>query len=113
MMDSIKKSLTEYATKNSLFGSITRLNIFVNEKTVQEIDHDEIIGFVKKELMAYHCTGIHLQVTAKRQLRKASITEKIDPISSFNEYLELEEDAVMKERMRELGIGIISKRCKQ
>lgn len=113
IMGSIKKHLKEYAAKNHMFGSIVRLNIFVNEKTAQEVDHDGVMSFMKKELMVYHCTGMHLQVTAKRQLRKASITEKIDPISSFNEYLELEEDQAMRERMRELGIGIISRRCKQ
>jgi len=113
IMDAIKRQLTEYAMKNRLFGNIVRLNISVNEKTAEEVDHDGIMEFVKRELLAYHCTGIHMQITAKRQLRKASITEKIDPIQSFNEYLELEEDAAMRERMRELGIGIISRRCKQ
>jgi len=113
IMGSIKRHLTEFAQKKPLFGSITRLNILVNEKTVQEISYDEIMSFMKKELMVYHCTGIHLQVASKRQLRKASITEKIDPISSFNEYLELEEDSALRERMREFGIGIISRRCRQ
>jgi exonuclease SbcD len=110
IMNNIKNYLTDYASKNQMFGSIVRVNIFVNEKTAQDIIHNEIISFLKKELLIYHCTGIHLQITAKRQLRKASITERLDPVSSFNEYLELEEDPTIRERMRELGVNIISKR---
>lgn len=113
IMPNIRAQLAEYAGSHQMFGTIVRLTISANERTAQEVDHDGLIGFMKRELYVHHCTGVHVQVVAKRQLRKATITEKTDPVSSFNEYLELEENAEMRERMRELGLPIIARRCKQ
>jgi DNA repair exonuclease SbcCD nuclease subunit len=104
------KFLKDHAKKNEMFGSIVRINIFINEKALYDLDKDKIRSFLKGELKIHNCVNIHTQVVTKRQLRKATITERIDPLKSFTEYLDLVEDPLMKEKMKQVGSKIIKDR---
>lgn len=106
----IKKFIDDFGNKKSLFGSIVRINIFINEVAASGLNTHTIVSYLRKQHLIHHCVGVYFQLTAKRQLRKSSITEKLDPIHSFNEYLDLETDTKLKEKMREIGLGIISRR---
>lgn len=48
-------------------------------------------------------------ITSKRQLRKETITERMEPADAFAEFLDMEEDSSLKNRIRELGNNIISR----
>jgi exonuclease SbcD len=104
------KFLKDHARNNEMFGSIVRINIFINEKALYDLDKDRIRSFLKEELKIHNCVNIHTQIVTKRQLRKASITERIDPLKSFTEYLDLVEDPLMKEKMKQVGSKIIKDR---
>jgi DNA repair exonuclease SbcCD nuclease subunit len=102
--------LQNYATDNKMLGAIVRINIFINEKALYELDKDQIGLFMKEKLNIHNCVNIHTQVVTKRQLRKSTITERIDPLKSFVEYLDLVEDPQMKEKMKQIGSKIIRDR---
>jgi exonuclease SbcD len=106
----IKKQLQDFALKNNIVGSIVRLNLFVSEKVIYDLDREAIRLFMKSELKISHCVGIHTQINSKKQLRKASITERNDPIESFGSYLQdilVNEDPNIIQLMREFGTKII------
>jgi exonuclease SbcD len=95
-----------------LEDSIVKVTIMINEKCLFDLDREYIKKTLRKQFKVYHCVGIYPQIFSKRQLRKASITEGIDPLISFNDYLELEEDAILREGMRIIGTQIIKERGK-
>lgn len=99
-----------FAQKHRMVDSIVRITILVNERSVYDLNKDTIRYYLKKELSVCHCVSIHTQVVSKRQLRKSTITERINPTKSFEEYLTLIEDREMRELMRERGGRIISSR---
>jgi len=101
--------LRDHAKRNEMLGAIVRINIFINEKSLYDLDKDMIRAFLKK-LNVHNCVNIHTQVVTKRQLRKSTITERIDPLKSFIEYLDLVEDRQMREQMRQVGSKIIKER---
>lgn len=109
--NNIYRFLTEYSEKQDLFGSIIRLQIFMSEGGLYGFKSEKILAFLKKEFKIHHCAGIHTHVSSKRQLRKESITERIEPLTAFNEFLDLEEDSPLKQRMKELGTQVIIERC--
>ncbi len=106
------KYLKDFSKKNKMVGSIIRIHIFINEKSLYDLDKDKISTFVQNELKVHNCINIHTQVVTKRQLRKSSITERKDPLESFLDYLDLVEDLNMKEKMKALGSKIIGERKK-
>jgi hypothetical protein len=112
IMHYIYKSIDNFGKKNALFGSIVRLTILTNEKMAQEINIDKINEYLKKNHNISYCVSVHIQLNSKRQLRKSTITERVDPIKSFNEYLELEDDLAMRENMKEFGEKIIKERSR-
>jgi exonuclease SbcD len=112
VFENIKEYFTNYAAEHKMSESIVRLTVLLNEKNVYEINKEEIIEYMKKELSIYHCVGVYPQIISKRQLRKSSITEKNNPMVSFLEYLELEENIELKEKMKEIGVKIIAERYK-
>ena len=111
-MNGVREYLIKYDNENKLANSIVRITIFLNEKALFEFNRDEIRKFVKDVMKVDNCLSIHVQVISKRQLRKESITERKDPASSFLEYLDLIEDTQLKERMKEVGLKIITERGK-
>jgi exonuclease SbcD len=104
------EKLNEFAEKHRVADSILRINILINERGVFELDKDKITSFLKHNLRVHHCVSIHTQIVSKRQLRKASITERINPIKSFEEYLTLIEDEETRNLMKERGTRIINSR---
>jgi DNA repair exonuclease SbcCD nuclease subunit len=102
-----------FAKKHKVADSIIRMNILINERSVYDLDKDRIRNFLKRELLINHCVSIHTQVVSKRQLRKSTITERIDPIKSFEEYLTLVENEEMRELMRIRGSRIINGRSEE
>lgn len=103
----IQEDLIEIAKNKDLFGSILRLQLFLSEQAQYGFNKQELDRFLRKELKVHNCVGIHIQISSARQLRKASITERADPISAFREYIDLEEKNKITNRMRELGLKII------
>lgn len=103
-------SLYNFSKEHKMDGSIIRLNISINDGNIYNIDKNKIISYMKKELNIHHCVNIHTQIISKRQLRKSTITERINPIESFDQYLSLIEDEKMRKRMRSRGIKIINNR---
>lgn len=113
--DVIEKSLLyieNFSKENNLDGSIIRVNIATNEKCLYDLNKDLIKQELKQKYKINFCIGIYPQITSKRQLRKSTINEHGNPITSFNQYLELETDADMRERMRKIGTMIIKDRVK-
>lgn len=100
------EELKEFDKNHSLINSIIRLNIILNDKTTFSFNIEKIRKTIK-ELKVNNCVNIHIQSISKRQLRKSSITEQIDPVKSFEEYLEFVENKELKELMKERGIRII------
>jgi exonuclease SbcD len=108
--DNIKIQISEYAESHNMNGSIVRINVYVSDRIILEMDREVIKQFMKEEFKISHCVGIHPFVISKKQLRKASITEKNDPIESFNEYLDsilVNEKEDVKIKLREFGSKII------
>jgi len=105
--------LTNFSKKNKVIGGIIRLSILVNERSVYDLDKHKILSHLKKELRIHHCVNIHTQVVSKRQLRKSTITERINPVKSFEEYLTLIENEEMRELMRVRGSRIINSRSRE
>lgn len=103
----VQKFIKDFASENDLQGSIIRVSVLINEKCLFDFDKDAVRKFLRKEHKIFHCVGIYPQLTSRRQLRKATITERINPLESFNEYLELEDDVDMRESMRVFGTRII------
>jgi exonuclease SbcD len=108
----IHEGLIDFAKNNDLFGSILRIQVFINEKALHGISNNKIVRFMKKNFNIHHCVGIHWQISSKRQLRKETITERSVPLQSFNEYLDLSEDTPLREKMRAIGTKIINDRSK-
>jgi len=104
------KYLKEFSKKNEMVGSIIRIHIFINEKSLYDLDKNMIETFTQDELKVHNCINIHTQVITKRQLRKSSITERKDPLGSFLDYLDLVEDPNMREKMKAIGSKIIKER---
>lgn len=104
--------LKEFAKTHKTADSIVRITIAVNERSLYELDKDRIRNFLKKDLQIHHCVSIHTQVVSKRQLRKASITERINPIKSFEDYLTLIENEEVRRLMKERGTRIINSRSR-
>jgi len=109
---STKEYLEDFSSDNNMIGSIVRITVVMNEKSIFDFSRDSIRRFIKKKLLVHHCVGIYPQVISKRQLRRSSITESLDLEAAFNEFLELEEDLAIKERMKEVGTRIIRDRRK-
>jgi len=102
-----------FAKKHKMADSIIRLSILINERGVYDLDKDKIKTYLKKDLHIHNCVSIHTQVVSKRQLRKSTITERIGPAKSFEEYLTLIENEEMRELMRIRGSRIISSRSEE
>jgi len=100
--------LEQYNNNHKLAESIVRITIFLNDKALFEFDRDQIKDFIKEKMKVSHCLSIHVQIVSKRQLRKDSITERKSPSESFLEYLELIEDSQLRERMKDIGLKIIT-----
>ena len=99
--------LREFGKERNVGGSIVRVGVSINSRAAYDFDVGEIRSFLKKELNVFHCVGVNVHVASKRQLRKATITEQIDPIKSFEEYLTLIEDDEMRRLMYDRGKKII------
>lgn len=104
----IKKYLIEFDELSSLKGSILRLQIHLNEKALYGFNIDDVKEYLD-ELNVFHCVGVFTHITSKRQLRKETITERMEPADAFAEFLDMEEDSSLKNRIRELGNNIISR----
>lgn len=96
--------------KIDIKGDIVRVTIIMDSNMLYYFNKESLRKFLRRRLKVHHCIGIHPQIISKRQLRKATITERNDPLSSFNEYLDLEADSDMREKMREIGVQIIKDR---
>lgn len=92
-----------------LSDSIVRLQIYVNDNALYGFHEEEVISYLK-QLGVFHCVGVFTQIISKRQLRKETITERISPQEAFNEFMDLEENSDIKDRVAELGSRIISRR---
>lgn len=108
--ESTKKYLKDFSEDNNMIGSIVRITIVINEKSIFNFNKESVRYYLRKKLLINHCVGIYPQVISKRQLRKSSITESLDLEAAFDEFLELEDDLTIRERMREIGTRIIKDR---
>lgn len=97
---------------NDLKDSIVRVEVVVNEKSLYNLNKDKIRNHLKQFHKIHYCVGIYPQVVTKRQLRKSTITERNDPITSFLEYIELEGDLDIRNKMKLIGSKIISEKDK-
>lgn len=109
LFQGIKDFMVDFGDENDLRGSIVRLQVHTNEKAVYGFHADEIMDFLHKDLQVHNCVGVFPHITSKRQLRKETITERVDPQEAFVEFLGMEEDSDVKERVKELGTRIISR----
>ena len=108
--DIIIQKLIEINDRKSLKDSIVRLTILIKEKHLFSLSQNIIKKFLYENLLINFCVGVFPQVISDRQLRKASITERKTSIEAFNEFLEMEENEEMREKMREFGLKIIRER---
>jgi DNA repair exonuclease SbcCD nuclease subunit len=111
LMSELKSDLFDYNDSNPLVNSIVRLNLFLNDRVVYNFDKDIVRNFLKSEFKISHCVNIIVSIMSHRQLRKATITEKKDPIDSFGEYMSdilVNESDEVKARMLEFGTKIIT-----
>lgn len=104
--------LKRFSKENKIDGSIMRIEITINEKCLYDLEKETIRQYLKQVGKIFYCVGIYPQVISKRQLRKASITEHNDPLTSFIEYVELEEDLSIRDKMKQVGSKIITDRGK-
>jgi DNA repair exonuclease SbcCD nuclease subunit len=109
----LKKQLLEFSENNPLKDSIVRLTMFVSGSIINDFDMEEIKQYMKNELEIFHCVGIHPFLMSKKQLRKSSITENMDPKESFIEYIKdvfaLDEREEVRAKIIECGLEIIKK----
>lgn len=104
--------VNEFSKQNNLEGSIIRIEIIINEKSMYDLNKEIIRQNLKQVYKVNNCIGIFPQIISKRQLRKSNITERNDSVSSFKEYLEFEDDLKIRERMKQYGLRIISEKGK-
>lgn len=107
IMDSILDEIAKHAAAHKIAGGIVRAEVLVNDRVAQEVRTDRIAAALVKEHGANHCVGVHATIVAKRQLRDADITERIDPEQSFERFLELETDDDLRKRLKKAGMQII------
>lgn len=108
MMDGIKAWLRTYSSRNRMEDSIARVTITVSDTAAHAVDTAEIMRFLLRELSVGNCVGVHAQIVSRRQLRDATITEKSDPLSSLNRWLELNvADPATRDEMARAGARII------
>jgi DNA repair exonuclease SbcCD nuclease subunit len=103
----VNRYITDFNINNPLKNNIIRLNLLINEKALLNLDKN-IIKKHLYDLGTNYCVGIFTTVVSARQLRKASITERNDPLITFYDYLELESDLNLREKMRQIGTKIIT-----
>jgi len=99
---------TKFFEDNFPKDSIVRITVFVNSNIAHNLKKERLRRFIKSKI--HHCVGIHVHIVSNRQLRKESINERCSPSSSFEDYLSLIKDEIMREKMREKGLEIISQR---
>lgn len=109
----VKEFLSQYSARKDLSESIIRVTVFANEKSLFDLNKEEIRIFTKRTLKVNYCMNIHTQIVSERQLRKSSITEKNDPKSAYVEFLSLVEDEELRGKMFEIGMKIIEERGKK
>jgi len=108
IMESIKQYIQSYDAKYPLVNSIIRVEVTVNESAAHAVDTAEIFKFLRDNMSVSSCVGVHAVAISKRQLRDSTITEKADPKSALNKWIELNVDNKdMKEEMRKAGYKII------
>lgn len=111
LMDSIRQWIRDYAARNKMANSIVRVDVTVGEAAAHAIDTAEIMRFLLRDMMVSNCVGVHSTVLSKRQLRDATITERADPKSALDKWLELNvSDPTMRGAMRKAGFRIIDGR---
>lgn len=106
----VKKYIDNYSLNNNLTGSIIRLQIYLTENLLCNFHIENIVEYLKEEHKINNCVGVFTNIAPKRQMRKESITEQADPITAFLDYLELEKNPKLKEKMKEYGLGILNER---
>lgn len=109
--DGVVEYIKRFSKENKLDDSIVRIEIAINDKCLYDLNR-ETIKQTLKQFKVNHCVGIYPQIVSKRQLRKSTITEHNDPLVSFTDYVELEEDTIMREKMKQVGSKIITDRGK-
>jgi hypothetical protein len=111
MMDGIRCWLEAYALKQPLANSIVRVAITVSEAAAHAVDTAEVARLLVKDMDVSNCVGVHAIVVSRRQLRDATITEKIDPRAAFNKWLERNvADQAVRDEMAKAGLRIIDER---
>lgn len=104
-----KRYMDEFQEGNDLTGSIVRAQINIGEISYHGWSAEDMKSYLYKKCKINNCVKLWTSVISKRQLRKDTITERTTPLEAFNEYLSLQEDAPLKEKIRELGSRIINK----
>jgi exonuclease SbcD len=108
IMNSVRQWIKNYGAKNKLTDSIVRVDVLVSEAAAHAIDTADILRFLIRDMSISHCVGVHATVLSKRQLRDSTITEKSDPCTAFDKWLELNvTDSNMRDEMRKAGFKII------
>lgn len=104
----IIEHINKFSLENTLEESTIKINVTVNENCIYDLNKDIIKQELKQKYKIHHCIGIYPQILSVRQLRKSTITESQSSLEAFNEYLELETNAEIKEKLRAFGTKIIT-----
>jgi exonuclease SbcD len=108
LMKNVEQWIRDYGSKNKLTNSIVRVDVMVSEAAAHAIDTAEILRLLIRDMAVSHCVGVHATVLSKRQLRDSTITEKADPRTALDKWLELNvTDTTMRDDMRKAGFKII------
>ena len=92
----------------NLQDSILRLNIITTESAYKDLNLEDFRKLLYTKYKINYCSGIHIQVISKRQLRNSSINETADPKQSFKEFLDLmEQEDDFKDCLWREGVNII------
>jgi exonuclease SbcD len=108
LMKSVEQWIRDYGSKNKLTNSIVRVDVLVSEAAAHVVDTAEILRLLIRDMAVSNCVGVHATVLSKRQLRDSTITEKADPRTALDKWLELNvTDPTMRDDMRKAGFKIM------
>jgi hypothetical protein len=108
--EEVKEALLKINENMPFQNGIVRISVFISDRALYKFNRENIRKFVKTKLQAHNCLKVFPQIITERQMRKASITEKRNPIQAYTEYLDLIEDERVKEKMKEVGLKIMKER---
>lgn len=103
----IMKEVEDFSKKNSLSGSIVKVNLKLLADDEQFCDTKKVMSFLKEEYGVSYCSEIVPSFFSQRQARDERITERISDREAFRLFVENTVEEELKKSVLELGMEIV------